>query len=182
MSEKSYNDIDMALEEQIVIEELGKEFFIESSSEDKKEMIKEKSKAVGDKLKKAGSFMKNLAKSIYVMKDEDFVNRKFTAVLSRIIVRGVIIGAAFHCSIVVGVIAFCTNKFIKQKVDEEQTSRLLDYYRDKLGYLNEKIEKEDNPEKKYQLIKIKREVTNSIHKLNKVNGLKTRDMYKSDGD
>lgn len=181
MTDEKFSDIDIRLEELIVLEQYGildireldeavsnkkvntkgtpKKAIDKKDVKDKLLKVKEKSKGIFAEVKK-------LVSSLYHMKDEDFVNGAFVPTLTRVIARGTIVAGVFAVGgIVPGAIAFCTNAVIKKNVDIKTRKRLLDYYSDKMEYINAKIEQASSPEKKYDLVKIRTSIKNSQQKL-----------------
>lgn len=199
MTYEKFSDIDIRLEEMIVLEQYGfsdmkeldeavskkpntksspkklsstKKPLDKKDVKDKLLMAKEKSKGIFAEVKK-------LVSSLYHMKDEDFVNGAFVPTLTRIIARGTIVAGIFAVGgIVPGAIAFCTNAVIKKNVDIKTRKRLLDYYNDKMEYINTKIEQASSPEKKYDLVKMRTSIKNSQLKLTA--HIKKEEMAKED--
>lgn len=131
-----------------------------------------------DKLKKIVIGTKKVFKSLYTVSDEDLIQGKHLKELGKGLVRmvGVVgltaasipIGAGLIGGLItafVGVSTMTVNRVIKQKASQAQRDRLKDFYVDKLDYMNLKIDREDNPEAKYKLTKIRTDLQRDAEKV-----------------
>lgn len=147
--ETLYEDIDM-LEEETNVEKLSKTG----------------SKKFNDsKVKKLIDEGKSLVKMIYTVKDEDFVEGKAFPMISRLLVRTIAITGMFMLHPAIGIIGFTTNKFLKKEITRKQRTRLSNFYKAKLEYIEDKLAKEEDDKEKYKLIKIRNSLNNNLKKI-----------------
>ena len=129
-------------------------------------VIKQISKDVN---KTAGAVLKSI-KSLYKTKDSNLVEG--VPELSKVITRtAVAIGAASTIATgglagpLVAVIALYTTHAIKNSNDTKRRGQLLTMYSTKLEYTTDRIDKEDDPKAKYQLMKVRDKLKSDINKL-----------------
>lgn len=124
-----------------------------------------------DKAKAVFSEIKELTKSLYQMKDEDFIEKKFFPSFTRLIARMCVVAAiGGTLGPFAGVVAFVTDRYIKNNTDVKQRQRLADYYQSRIEYVNDKMNDNDiTPEEKYRLNKIKITLNNNLKKVSVYN-------------
>jgi hypothetical protein len=177
----------LSLDEETFLKEvLNENIFIEDiqSTDNKKGSVK-KAKSIAerdkklpakimDKIKNTANGIKKLAKGLYNVKDEDFVNGKVFPQLTRLIVRLVMIAGISKVGFLIGfgpvpaLLTAFTSRAIKNKENVKQRQRLRDYYSDKIDYIDDKIENAKTPEEKYSYNKIRTELNNNLKKISMV--------------
>lgn len=155
-------------------------------------------------------FIRKIIKSIYGLKDEDFVDGKFLPIISKALARLVGMIAVVYGTnrianktvmrksgtkevevynkkkdtmetkkkntgmktVIVSLITlfavtstFAINKAIKKGMRDAQKKRLKVFYEDKLDYLDDKIDKAENPEEKYYYNTLRSKLLKDVHKI-----------------
>ena len=112
--------------------------------------------------------LKEFSKFAMSYKNLDDANLEKNIVGRKLIRYGVSLAAtigAFKLDPVVGLVTAMTSVCLTNKSNLKERKKLCDLYKDKIRYLDDKISKEDDDEKKYKLTRLKTEMENNLRKV-----------------
>lgn len=144
-----------------IVEDVQKEF---EKYEDKPSK-KDKNDLNKSKHSEKAKEILSIIKSVYKMDEKDLANAVTIRKVVKLTIRSAFTYGVFLANPVAGILTFIVDKHISKKTEIEQREQLLKLYRDQLKFVEERLEKVENPKERYKLIKIKSSLESNIDKL-----------------
>lgn len=164
------------------------ELLDEEADLDSKYGIPNKNNLVDQNNDKSPRGVLKLVKSIYGLSDEDFIDGAFMPIFTKALARGVAIialtagsyGASklatrkkgtvtkkvapIIVAALVAVSAYIVNRSMKRAMRDAQRKRLQEYYKTRLAYIDDKMEKAETDEEKHELRKLRSQIARDAEK------------------